>query len=206
MISYLACATIAAVSTLTCELHPQQRLGKRIALVVDMSGSMGASGAEGYALSAVRRFLENSSDEAEIKVYAFGDVTVEWPRGWAKFPDKYHMDFALRWLKDVRVGINDTRAADAIAKAMADEQDDFGIVLFSDGFWTDPVSLSISWGNAGRLTRGLTKAPVMVYGIGATPNMAALRSAAEEGKGGLWVETFESERPWVVPWAPPATR
>jgi len=138
---------------------------KRIALVLDVSGSMSGEPLE-QAQREVLTIMSLFPDDGEVRVYAFsgGVAEFEAEKGWHKLPDGLLLDRAAKWLAGF-VGVGTTDIGGGVAAALANPEDDLSVVLVTDGEPTIPYAAHAMAIEKAQAARKAGQAPVHVIGV-----------------------------------------
>lgn len=170
-------------------------------VVVDTSQSMDGD-PFGRALDVFGILTDQSSDEWNLGVVAFGDTGVRWPadgEGWAAMPSADALVHARAWLRGVECG-NSTMAWTGIDLATKDVPDGgLLVVVVSDGRWQDGpvVQAHLPARMAMHLPSGASasRLAIATYSVG-EPLVAGMHreewprpimlTIGRMGKGGCW--------------------
>lgn len=176
------------------ELVPaQRRVVSPVVYLVDVSGSMGGTGAAAQALT---RAL-SASDDGKAGLLAWGDSCSRllWgqagERRWLRLPDLEGVAVATRWLAALPAAPR-TRLAPALEAALSDPEAR-SLVVISDGLWDDGDEAVRVLREARRRGSRVVVSGLLVAsaGLGTAPVWSATRGDAAErlcrlGGGGLW--------------------
>lgn len=161
-------------------------LTKRIAIVLDVSGSMRGEPI-GIARDEILRVLSLFPDDGHVKLYAFSDDVLCLRDEWSDMPDGELLDAAEVWLHGFS-GAGNTALADAVVAALGNEDEDLTVLLITDGEPTGEMvdHLARMAGANGARAR---RAPVHVIGVLETDQRdiakGFLEAVAKQNGGGL---------------------
>ena len=196
LLAELAAQDLDAGPRLVEIVAPEQRITRRILLVVDTSDSMKRGGRFARAMGAVAMITGQPVDELEVGVIAFAETHARWPGvpggdarwGWAALPSEEAVEEAVGWLETVDVG-STTSLGPALETALREPVEELSVIVVSDGVIDNAGALRghFGVGQAVRATQGRDRALVACYGVGSTRSVA-LRELAEWGGGGYWIE------------------
>lgn len=183
--------TRAMVALLLVPLVPAtERPGKRICVVLDVSGSMDSEGKITAALGLVQKVTRQPVDDGYLTAVAFDEGASRYPGGWVRLPDAEGAGALEQWLADHGVG-GGTRLCPALVKALAEPHKGLCVVVVTDGLlpYEGPAEVlgCLDAAQAKRVRAGLGKAVVGVLGVGHREAVPVLRKLAERGGGGYWV-------------------
>ena len=163
---------------------PRARMGKRILLIIDGSGSMtGESTAR--ALREVEMVCSQGVDEYEVGVCVFGSGYIfrnlDGQIVWEKMPSAKAKDRILRWLRPKMGACGSTNLAPALTWGMRQEK--VTLLVVSDGMIDDAHIATTAMLAARHEKRLPVIATLSVASIN-TKNV--LRTLGKEGSGGCW--------------------
>lgn len=152
----------------------EQRFGKRVVLMVDVSSSM----APHYetSIAAAVDVLSQSVDEFEVRVVAFDGNTHWEPGGWRQLPSATAVGEIVEWLRSKRGVL--TQIGPTLGAALKEGD----VILISDG------DTHLDPGGAGALATlvAASKRTVGCIHVGDEDGLPLLRAIAEAGRGGLY--------------------
>ena len=179
---------------------PQERVGSRILLLVDMSSSMRIR--FGRLLGVVAEIAGQPTDHLDLAVIGFRDGLswegigwTRWPTdtGWADLPDAEAVADLAEWLEGWGPG-GGTDPAPALRAALLSDEDPLSVILITDGdVRPDEMSAllgALAEGQCARSELGHRPAVVAVYQFarGAEVESSALTTIGTDGRGGYWME------------------
>ena len=202
---------------------PSTQLTKRLFLVLDVSGSMRGLKL-GRVLQTVSQVIQQPLDEAEVAIVTFNERSERWPGlpepdadkpvppGWARLPSVVALNYAQGWVASRDAG-SSTDPTTAMNRAFEDTREGLSIVLVTDGEFNGPAYTTddhafdklVADGQAERERKGLGRAPIMVFGVGASAERQEhLVRVGRDYGGGFWVdkdpEGKKTEEPMRKPW------
>ena len=174
-------------------LHRGAPMTKRIAAVLDVSGSM-----RGRPLQLGRQELVTIfglfPDDGWARVYRFADTTEDFG-GWRRLPDAELLRDFDAWLSVE--GTGNTHIGAAVAVALSNEQSDLSVILVSDGDASAPNARTLGEIEAAQKARKQGPAPIhviAVWEIEPHHTSVALLDEIAKRHGGAMV-TWRLERP-----------
>jgi len=191
--------------TFTCLAKATKRPGRRLLLLVDISGSMSCKGRNPFnrAMRVFKMLTQRPIDEALFAVLAFNTHPYRWawtpakgkkPRRWVELPNAHATKAAAKWLNYRSNFPGSTNLAPSLWLALSEPVKDLTICIVTDGqlgigkgspkFWATLKKLQ-----AKRVRLKLDRAiigTVAVDGVASVSTGSALRRLGREGGAGVW--------------------
>lgn len=164
--------------------QPKARMGKRILLIVDGSGSMTGS-STARAMREVELVCSQGVDEYEIGVCVFGSGymfrNLDGSIVWEKMPSVGGKDRILKWLRPKMGACGSTNLAPALKWGM--RQKGVTLLVVSDGMIDDASQATSAMQEVKKAKRLPVIATLAVSSVNDTN---VLRTLGREGNGGCW--------------------
>ena len=178
---------LAPLLALVVLLAPTQPIGKRILLLVDVSGSMCHTGRMAEARAAASQIARQPVDEASVLVMAWADACVAYPGGWVDLPDAEKVQQIETWLASWHT-LGDTHLTPALLAALKTDPDkELTVVVVTDGQLHNDTAEGLEKALAAGQAARKVRAVVGVWGVGHTKPRAELLALAKAGGGGYVV-------------------
>lgn len=172
---------------LKCIVEPTIPMTRRIAILLDVSGSMaGESLAKAHGF--IQTILNKPEDAYDVMLWAFSNQTWRWRQDWTQFPDEKAAKAADAWIWMQRTA-GCTDPLGAIKAALEQDTKNLTVLMVSDGDFDD-LSRAAAVYRTGQDDRK-EKALLLFYlpgSILASPGVENAKQLAEEQGGGLWTD------------------